>query len=306
MNVSLTTSAKYAARGTNCNQQHHDWFKGCPARIEKIWKMKDIPPPPTRPRERKPCHPGDLQSTPDSIQERICLLYHKPLKLPSPNLLNPGAITPTPHLLYYHIPAPQPSSTPEFIPPTLQGVPPTPQVFPPTPQIVSPTPQVVPPTPQVFPSTPQIVPPTPQVVPPTPAPLSIPALRVETGTQTEEFPVQEMDEDMQTEEPLYSETATQTEELPSQRIDEQIHVRIRSMVRLPGTIEIDIDDGILIARNVFLTTTELEALLIKTVKAARKSFSTTLAKEIYTESMKYEIDIHDYVYEEEYPYLHES
>ncbi|XP_064107943.1 amelogenin-like [Macrobrachium nipponense] len=64
---------------------------------------------------------GDLQSTPDSTQECICLLHHELFNLPEIQHLIPNP-SPSP---YHHIPAPQPPPTPMEIPPT-----PTPPVVP--------------------------------------------------------------------------------------------------------------------------------------------------------------------------------
>ncbi|XP_064077595.1 uncharacterized protein LOC135195265 [Macrobrachium nipponense] len=102
---------------------------------------------------------------------------------------------------------------------------------PPPPQTLQPSPAEHPkphhyiPNPSSFPSLqppkPSPTPPTPKFIPSTPA-SSIPALRVEAATRTEESP-DEITEEMLTEGPTYSEAITQTEEKPVKQVECQTH-----------------------------------------------------------------------------------
>ncbi|XP_064109037.1 uncharacterized protein LOC135217242 [Macrobrachium nipponense] len=150
-------------------------FRGCPVRLEKIWRIKGITPPPARPQDRQP--PPRRPPTEPRIDPRT--------NLPPPPQ--------TPHPFNQQKPRhyiPNPSSFPSLQPPI-----PKPLPTPPTPKVIPPTPQVVPPA---------FVPPT----MPTPA-------RVEAGTQTEEPTVEEMEIHTPAVAPILNkEMGTQTEDFP--------------------------------------------------------------------------------------------
>ncbi|XP_064096487.1 proteoglycan 4-like [Macrobrachium nipponense] len=137
------------ARCPNCHQSHHAWFRGCPVRLEKIWRIKGITPPPARPQDRQP--PPRRPPSQPRIDPRTNL--PPPPQTPHPSNQKPR------HYI------PNPSSFPSLQPPI-------------------PKPLPTPPTPKDIPSTPQSIPPTPQVIPPAFAsPTTSTPARVEAGTQ---------------------------------------------------------------------------------------------------------------------------
>ncbi|XP_064121812.1 serine/arginine repetitive matrix protein 1-like [Macrobrachium nipponense] len=99
------------------NQQHHAWFKGCPVRLQRIWKTKGIPPPPARPRQPSP--PRKPPSNP-----RFDPRTNLP---PAPQTTQPSSTQPPQSRHYIFTPSPSPyRQIPAPLPPPPTDIPPTP------------------------------------------------------------------------------------------------------------------------------------------------------------------------------------
>ncbi|XP_064089241.1 protein piccolo-like [Macrobrachium nipponense] len=261
MNSPLKFKAKghTVARCPNCHQSHHAWFRGCPVRLEKIWRIKGIAPPPARPQDRQP----------------------PPRRPPSQPRIDPRTNLPpppqTPHSLNQQKPRhyiPNPSSFPSLQPPIPKPLP------------TSPTPKVIPSTPQFISSTPQVIPPA-FASPTTPTPA-----RVEAGTQTEQAPVEDMQFETTTEAPvLYAEAGTQIEDFTPKK-DMEIQTCKAKLKSVASGSEFRFvgEQGI---NKLLMTYDEFNAFIHRALADKHYTFNERLFTEIFQEAPNFEISLPD-------------